>query len=249
MQLVLEKRAERSVAIAIASPLIAIGLTLVTMVDPVCDPGQKSDRSPRRLFHRAADRSLFARRDRRQSDAAGDDRGRPVALLHRQCLEYRRRGAVPDRRDLRQLARGAHQRHRRRPVGAAGDAGPGRDRRRALCPYSRDLQGSLRRQRNPHQPDAGLCRQLRHGLSGARTLARSAWVEFPDHRRIRSGRYGAGADRRQPRPCRRAGGADRRCAGRGDARPHHHGISRSGWSAPRPRRRAFPDSTRTGWCC
>jgi ABC-type uncharacterized transport system permease subunit len=31
MQLVLEKRAERSVAIAIASPLIAIGLTLVTM--------------------------------------------------------------------------------------------------------------------------------------------------------------------------------------------------------------------------
>ena len=31
MQLVLERRAERSTAIAIASPLIAIGLTLVTM--------------------------------------------------------------------------------------------------------------------------------------------------------------------------------------------------------------------------
>ena len=35
-------------------------------------------------------------------------------------------------------------------------------------------QRALRRERNPHQPDAGLCRRLWHGLSGARALARSA---------------------------------------------------------------------------
>ena len=45
-----------------------------------------------------------------------------VALLPRQCLEHRRRRPVPDRRGRRQLARGEDPGHRRRRLGAAGDA-------------------------------------------------------------------------------------------------------------------------------
>ena len=64
----------------------------------------------------------------------------------------------------------------------------------------------------------------RHGLSGARTLARSPWLEFPDHGGFRSGRHGADADPGQPRACRRARRLAGRGAGGGAARPHHHGI-------------------------
>ena len=47
MRLVLEKRAERSTTIALVSPLIAIGLTLVTMTHPVRAPRQEPDRGAR----------------------------------------------------------------------------------------------------------------------------------------------------------------------------------------------------------
>ena len=146
MQLVLERRAERSTVIAIASPLIAIALTLVTMSILFAILGKESDRRAQRLFRRAADRFLFAAGNRREGDAAGDDRDRPVALLSRQCLEYRRRRAIPDGRRVRKLARRRHQRHRRRTLGAAGDAGARRARRRALRADPGDLQGALRRQ-------------------------------------------------------------------------------------------------------
>ena len=60
-------------------------------------------------------------------------------------------------------------------------------------------------------------------------LVRGPWrdphgLEFPDHGAFRSGRDGAGPDRRQPSACRHARRADRGDAGHGDARPHHHGI-------------------------
>ena len=178
MQLVLERRAERSALIAVASPLIAVALTLVTIGDPVRDHGQESVDALGVYFIEPLTDPLFAAGNRRQGDAAGDDRGRSGALLHRQHLEYRRRRPVHRRRGVRKLACRAHQRHRRRALGAAGHAGAGRARRCALCADPGDLPRVFRRQRNPHQPDARLCRQFRHGLSGARALARSAGPEL-----------------------------------------------------------------------
>ena len=60
-------------------------------------------------------------------------------------------------------------------------------------------------------------------------LVRGPWrdpkgLNFPTTAPIRSGRHFAAADRRQPRPCRHAHRAGCRDAGRGHARPHHHGI-------------------------
>ena len=192
MQLVLEKRAERSNTIALVSPLIAIGLTLVTMSILFAILGKNPISALGVYFIDPLDRQLFAAGDRGEGDAAGDDRDRPVALLSRQCLEHRRRRPVPDRRRRRQLARGEDAGHRRRPLGIAGDAGAGALRRRALCADPGDLQGAVRRQRNPHQPDAGLCRRSPARLSRARSLARSARVSIsrPPPSSIRS------------RPCR-----------------------------------------------
>ena len=175
MQLVLERRAERSTTIALVSPLIAIGADARHHEHPVCDPRQEPDRRARRLFHRAADRRLFAAGNRREGDAAGDDRDRPVALLSRQCLEHRRRGSIPDRRGAPEAGSLSRRKAPTPGIGCCrrcwccGALG-----RRAVRPDPGDLQGEIRRQRNPHQPDAGLCRRPVHGLSGARTLARSA---------------------------------------------------------------------------
>ena len=123
-----------------------------------------------------------------------------------------------------QLARRHYQRHRRRTLGAAGDAGARRARRRALCDDPGDLQGALRRQRNPHQPDAGLCRRPDPGLSGARAVARSEGPQFPDHRVVRSGRHRADLDRRRPPARRLDRRPDRGDAGNGDAWAHHQGF-------------------------
>jgi len=54
---VLEKRAERSNTIALVSPLIAIGLTIVTMSILFAILGKKSDLRAWRLFHRSLDDS------------------------------------------------------------------------------------------------------------------------------------------------------------------------------------------------
>ena len=125
MQLVLEKRAERSNTIALVSPLIAIGMTIVTMSILFAILGKNPILRAWRLLHRSADRQLFAAGNRGQGDAARDDRDRAVALLSRQRLEHRRRRTVPDRRRRRQLDRGENPRHRRRPLGVARDAGAG----------------------------------------------------------------------------------------------------------------------------
>ena len=145
---------------------------------------------------------------------------RPVALLSGQRLEHRRRGPVPDRRDHRRLARGRDARHRRRLLGAARDAGARRARRRALCADPGAVQGALRRERNPHQPDAGLCRRTAARLSGARAVARSEGLQLPDHRRVRLRRRDADPDRGQPAASRRDHRAARRDRRHHRARPH-----------------------------
>ena len=220
MRLVLERRAERSILMALVSPLLAIALTLATGALPVLAARQAAGRGAENLFPRSADRPVGVAGDRREGDAAGADRGRAFALLSGECLEHRRRRPVPDRRDLRRLARGQDARHRCGLLGAARDAGARRARRRALCADPGAVQGALRRERNPDQPDAGLCRRTAARLSGARAVARSERLQLPDHGGIRRRRRDADPDRGQPAAFRR----DHRAAG-GDlggrhARPH-----------------------------
>ena len=59
MQLVLERRAERSAVIAVASPLIAIALTLVTFAVLFAIIGKNPLTALCGLLHRTADRLLF----------------------------------------------------------------------------------------------------------------------------------------------------------------------------------------------
>ena len=65
---------------------------------------------------------------------------------------------------------------------AAADAGDGRARRRGLCDDPGAAEGAVRNQRDPDQPDAGLCRDPVPRLGGARTLARSDGLRIPEHR-------------------------------------------------------------------
>ena len=199
MQLVLERRAERSAVIAVASPLIAIALTLVTMailfaiigknpldalwvyfIEPLTDRYSLQEIAVKAtpLVMIAVGLSLCYIANVWNIGAEGQFL---VGAVCGSWLAVRTNGTDVG------------------PLGAAGHAGAGRARRRALRADPGDLQGVFRRQRNPHQPDAGLCRRFRHGLSGARALARSARLEFPDHRRVRSGRHRADPDRRRPR--------------------------------------------------
>ena len=185
MRLALERRAERSVLMALLSPLLAIALTLATgaalfallgkppiealkiyFLDPLTDPWALQE-----IAVKATPLVLIARR--------------AVALLSGERLEHRRRRPVPDRRDHRRLARGRDARHRCGILGAARDAGARRARRRAVCADPGAVQGALRRERNPDQPDAGLCRRAAARLSGARAMARPEGLQFPDHGRVR----------------------------------------------------------------
>ena len=59
-------------------------------------------------------------------------------------------------------------------------------RRRALRAHPGLPEDPLRRQRDPDQPDAGLCRAARPRLSGARALARSEGLQLPAIRDLRS---------------------------------------------------------------
>ena len=204
MQLVLEKRAERSNTIALVSPLIAIGLTLVTMS------------------------ILFAILGKNPIAALG------VYFIDPLTDSYSLQEIAVKATPLVMIAIGLSFCYLANVwnIGAEGqfligavagswlavkthgtDAGPwvlpamlvlARRRRRALCPDPGDLQGPVRRQRNPHQPDAGLCRRSPARLSRARPLARPEGLQLPDHRRVRSGRDRAGADRGRPAASRRA---------------------------------------------
>ena len=192
MRLVLERRAERSAIIAVASPLIAIALTLVTMAVLFALLGKNPIDALDVYFRRAAARSLFARRNRRQSDAAGDDR----ASACRSAISPMSGISAP---------RGSSW---SAPCAAAGlrcaptapTPGPGCCR---PCCVLGALGGAL------YALIPAICKvrfgaseiltslmlvyvaYLRHGLSGARTLARPQRPELPDHGAVRSGRHRA----------------------------------------------------------
>ena len=246
MQLVLERRAERSATIAIASPLIAIGLTLVTMTILFAILGKNPFTALAVYFIEPLTDSYSL-----QEIAV---KASPLVMIGvglSLCYLANVWNIGAEGQFLIGAVTGswlAVMTHGTDAgcVGAAGDAGPRRARRRRLCADPGDLQGALRRQRNSHQPDAGLCRRSVARLSGARSLARSEGLQFPDHGGVRFRRHGADADRRQPPACRRA-----HCAGRGRGADGDHArrapsrASRSGWSARRRRRRASPASART----
>src|ERR1700692_4758188 len=197
MQLVLEKRAERSNTIALISPLIAIGLTIVTMS------------------------ILFAILGKNPISALG------VYFIDPLTDSYSLQELVVKATPLVMIAIGLSLCYLANVwnIGAEGQfllrAGG------AVCPDTGDLQGQIRRQRDSHQPDAGLRRGSLSRLSRARPMARPGRVQFPDHRRVRSGRNRAGSDRRRPAASRR----DHRLAGRrrgdGIARAHHQGFRNS----------------------
>ncbi len=92
MHLVLEKRAERSNTIALISPLIAIGLTIVTMVILFAILGKNPVLALWAYFIDPLTDGYSLQEIAVEGDAACDDRDRAVAVLSRQCLEYRRRG-------------------------------------------------------------------------------------------------------------------------------------------------------------
>ena len=125
MQLVLEKRAERSNTIALVSPLIAIGLTLVTMsilfailgknpitalgvyfIDPLTD-----SYSLQEIAVKATPLVMIAI-------------GLSLCYLAN-AWNIGAEGPIPDRRRRRQLACGQDAGHRCRPLGAAGDDAAG----------------------------------------------------------------------------------------------------------------------------
>ena len=204
MQLVLEKRAERSNTIALVSPLIAIGLTIVTMSILFAILGKNPLSALCVYFIEPLTDSYSL-----QEIAVKATPLVMIAIGLSLCYlanvwNIGAEGPVPDRRGRRQLARG------RRPTAPTPALGCcrrccvlGALRRRALCADPGDLQGEVRRQRNPDQPDAGLCRRPVARLSGARAVARSEGLQLPDHRRVRSGRDRADPDRRRPAASRR----------------------------------------------
>ena len=139
----------------------------------------------------AFERPLGAAGIARQGDAARPDRNRPLVLLSRQPLEHRRGGPVRDRRRLRKLARARDAR-----IGRGRWVFPammlvGHRRRRALRTHSGLPENAVRRQRDPDEPDARLCRAAHSRLPRARPLARPEGLQLPAIRDLRSVRDAA----------------------------------------------------------
>ena len=104
MQLVLERRAERSALIAVASPLIAIALTLVTMSVLFALLGKNPVYALYVYFVQPLTDAYTLQEIAVKATPLVMIGVGLCALLHRQCLEHRRRRAVHHRRRGGQLA-------------------------------------------------------------------------------------------------------------------------------------------------
>ncbi len=131
MRLALERRAERSIVMALVSPLLAIALTLATGALLFWLLGKPPVQALKIYFFDPLTDPVGAAGDRREGDSAGADRGRAFTVLPGERLEHRRRRPVPDRRDHRRLARSRDAWHRRGLLGVARDACARRRRRGA----------------------------------------------------------------------------------------------------------------------
>ena len=198
MRLVLEPRPERSITAAIASPLIAVGLTLVTMSILFALLGKNPLNALSVYFlHPLTDSYSLQETAVKATPLVMIAIGLSLCYIAN-VWNIGAEGQFVIGAMRGQLYSGQDPRHRRRRLGAAGDARSRRRRRRALRADPGALQSALRRQRDPGQLDAGLCRRPAARLSRARAVARSERLQFPDHRRVRSGRDRADSDRRQP---------------------------------------------------
>ena len=88
------KRAERSTLIALISPLIAIALTLVTMAILFAILGKNPVTALNVYFVEPLTDAYSLEEIAVKATPLVMIGDRPVALLSRQCLEYRRRGPV-----------------------------------------------------------------------------------------------------------------------------------------------------------
>ena len=132
MQLVLERRAERSTLIAVASPLIAFALTIVTFAILFATMGKNPLLALWVYFVEPLTDSFTL-----QEIAVKATPLVMIAVGLSLCYianiwNIGAEGAIYRRRHLRKLARRAHQRHGCGLLGAAGHAAHGHDRRRAL---------------------------------------------------------------------------------------------------------------------
>ena len=158
----LEARPQPSRAMSLASPLIALALTVVIAGILFVVLGKDPLRGLSMFFVEPLRTGARADRGRAEGDAAGPVRARARGLLPRERLEHRRRGPVPARRDRRRRRRAVRHdaRHRGAAVvlmtpvvadgGHPGRHGLGVDHRAAARP--------LQRERDPGQPDARLRR-------------------------------------------------------------------------------------------
>lgn len=182
MQLVLEKRSERSTAIALVSPVIAIGLTIVTMsvlflllgknpitalgvyfVTPLTD-----SYSLQEIAVKAAPLAMIAIGLSMCYLAnvwnIGAEGQLLIGAVAGSWLAVKTQGTDAGIWVMPMMLL----------IGAAAGA------LYALIPAI--CRGAVRRQRNPRQPDAGLCRRIVSRLSGARAVAGSQWLQLPDDR-------------------------------------------------------------------
>ena len=226
MPLVLEKRAERSAVIAVASPLIAIALSLVTIAIVFAILGKNPFEALGVYFVEPLTDSFSLQEIAVKATPLVMIAVGLVALLHRQHLEHWRRRPVHRRRRVRQLARGANQRHRCRVFGCS----------RPCCILGA-LGGAL------YALIPAICR-VYFGASeiltslmlvyvadfGMDYLVRGPWrdpqgLNFPTTATFDPVATRADAVRAAGRAaCRLGYRARRRDAGDGAARTHHHGI-------------------------
>src|ERR1044072_977533 len=197
MQLVLERPAERSIAMALASPLIAVALTLATgaalfallgkppaealkiyFLDPLRDPWALQEFAVKAtpLVLIAVGLSLCYLANAWNIGAEGQ------FLIGAICGGWL---AVKTHGTDAGYCAPCHAR--------AGHAW-----RSALRGAPGTLQGALRRKRDFALADAGVRRRALARLPGARALARPERLQLPDHSRVRRCRLDADLHRGQP---------------------------------------------------
>jgi hypothetical protein len=177
----LEARPEASKFMSIASPLLALAITVVIGTILFIALGKDPMRGLQRLLHRAGEERLCAVGAGHEGHAAAAHRARPVGVFPLQRVEHRRRGAVHRRRHLRQR-RGHAGRARHRPLDRRAGAARRHAGRHGLGGHRGAAARPLQRQRDPRQPDDGLHR--RHGaeLPRLRPLEGPGGLQLPaDH--------------------------------------------------------------------
>src|SRR6516162_5001226 len=181
MQLVLEKRAERSNTIALISPLIAIGLTMVTMVILFAILGKNPLSALFVYFIDPLTDSYSL-----QEIAVKATPLVMIAIGLSLCYLANAWNIGAEGQFLMGAVAGSWIAVKTQGTDAGYWVSPAMlllgAARRALRADPRNLQGQVRRQRDPDEPDAGLRRRSPARLSRARPLARSGRLQLPDHR-------------------------------------------------------------------